>query len=230
MRAADLMTTEIVQVETSATVKEAADLMLKCRVSGLPVVDAHGNLCGMVTEGDLLRRAELGTERKRGLLSRLFATPETLANEYIHAHATKVADVMTMAVITARSDATLAAIADLMETHKIRRVPIVEKNKVVGIISRRDLVRALANAAPQLVAGTMMDNMIHDTIYGEIDRQPWANKGEFNITVHKGKVVMRGIVESDAQRKAVLLLAQNIPGVEDVEDHISVMPVAAMPV
>lgn len=230
MRAADLMTTEVVTVDTASTVKEAADLMLKCRVSGLPVLDAHGNLAGIVSEGDLIRRTELGTERKRGALSRFFTDAEILANEYVRSHTTKVADVMTMAVITARPEMKLGAVADLMETHRIRRVPIVDKNRLVGIVSRRDLVRALSGAAPQLVAKSMMDNMIRDAIYGEIGRQPWAHKSEFVIDVHAGKVAMRGIVASEAQRKAALLLAETVPGVQTVEDRIGVMPVEVMPV
>jgi CBS domain-containing protein len=227
MRASDLMTTDLVCIRPTQTIKEAADLMLEHRISALPVIDENGKLIGLLSEGDLIRRYELGTERRRSRFSRFFTDVVVLAEEFVRTHARQVGDLMTTDLTTATPDTSLADIADLMEERRIRRVPILDHGKLVGIIARRDLVRALVGDAPQLLAAGMADRMIHDAICADIRRQPWANLSDMGIRVTNGVVRFGGIVSTDAQHKALVLLAQNIPGVKAVEDEIAVMPPAA---
>jgi CBS domain-containing protein len=230
VRASDLMTTELVTIRTTQSIKEAADLMLHHRIGALPVLDSQDRLAGIISQSDLIRRCELGTERKRHGLARFFTDTVTLAEEYVRSHAMTAGDVMTMALVTARPDASLADIADLMEKHGINRIPILENERLVGIVARHDLVRALAGHAPALLAGGFADRMIHDAIRSEIDRQPWANANDFDITVVDGNVTLAGVLPSQAERNAALVLTRNIPGVKSVEDCITIVPVIYPPI
>jgi CBS domain-containing protein len=150
MQARDLMVSPVVTVQPSASVKEVAKLLLEQGISAVPVVDDQGKLVGVVSEGDLLHRPEIGSERRRSWWLLGLTDEETLAAEYVKAHAHKVADVMTRKVITAAPDASLHELATLMEANAIKRVPIVEDGRLVGIVSRANLVRALASAQPAL--------------------------------------------------------------------------------
>jgi len=149
MKASEIMTLGVVTVRPEASVKEAASLMLERGISGLPVVDASGRLVGIVTEGDLLRRVETGTERSRPRWLEFLLGPGRLANEYVHSHARKVQDVMTPGVITVSKDAPLQDVVSILEQRRIKRVSVTRGDKLVGIISRASLVQALARLAQE---------------------------------------------------------------------------------
>ena len=227
MKAGDVMTRKVVSIRPNASIAEMVRLMLDNRISGLPVIDDHGELVGIVTEGDCLRRAETGTERKRPRWLEFIIGPSRLAAEYIHAHSRKVAEVMTQAPITITEDTALDDIVHLMETHRIKRLPVVRDRKVVGIVSRADLLHALASAAKSIPTGTPTDAAIRDQLVTELAKQPWAP--QLNATVRDGVVDLWGIVLAAHQREAAIVAAENILGVKAVRSHVAwVEPVSGM--
>lgn len=227
MKAGDVMTRKVVSIRPNASIAEMVRLMLDNRISGLPVIDDHGALVGIVTEGDCLRRAETGTERKRPRWLEFLIGPGRLAAEYIHSHSRKVAEVMTEPAITITEDAPLDEIVHLMETRRIKRLPVVRDGKVVGIVSRADLLHALASAAKSIPTGAPTDAAIRDQVMTELTKQPWAP--QLNATVRDGVVDLWGIVLAAHQREAAIVAAENIPGVKTVRTHIAwVEPVSGM--
>ena len=231
MNAKDVMTTEVVTVSPETTVQDLAKILSEKGISGAPVVDASQRLIGIVSEGDLLHRAETGTERRvqrrRSWWLDSVAAEQELARDYVKAHGRTVADIMTREVITAEETTDLADLAMLLETKRIKRVPVVSGGKLVGIVSRANLVRALAttSSAPKIVADTD-DRTIREQLLAELRRQQWANIWAADIMV-RDKVVHLWFSadESDAERQAVRVAAENVAGVRKVEEHIVPAPV-----
>ena len=227
MKAADVMTRKVVSIKPNASNAEMVRLMLDNRISGLPVIDDRGDLVGIVTEGDCLRRAETGTERKRPRWLEFMIGPSRLAAEYIHAHSRKVVEVMTQSPITITEDAPLDDVVHLMETRRIKRLPVMRNRKVVGIVSRADLLHALASAAKSIPTGTSTDVAIRERLMSELTKQPWAP--QLNATVRDGVVDLWGIVLAAHQREAAIVAAENTPGVNAVRSHVAwVEPVSGM--
>jgi len=218
MRASDVMARSVVTVTQDATIVDAAKLMISHRISGVAVVDREGRLAGIVTEGDLLRRAEIGTERHRSAWSEWFLPNSRLAAEYIKSHARRVADIMTRVVISVDELATLGEIADVMEQKRIKRVPVVNDGRIVGIVSRADLLRVLVSGGGQS-ANEDSDRIIRDRLIAELRKQKWADPTEGNIVVSDGVVYLWNIVGSEEERKALRVAAENIAGVRAVEDR-----------
>ena len=220
MKVSDIMTRRVVSVAPGATVLEAADLMLKHHVSGLPVVDNHGTLLGIVTEGDFLRRPETGTERRRGRwLDALFGPAEG-ARYYVRSHGTKIGEVMTHHVVTVAEDDSLEQVVHRMELHRIKRLPVVRDGKVVGIVSRANLLRVLASVQRGTRRASTSDAGIRDTIVTEIDRRNWAAGAHIEIVVRGGVADMWGSLADPAQRDALRVLVETTPGVKRVFDHL----------
>jgi CBS domain-containing protein len=220
MIASDVMTRNVISVPPDATVAQAAELMLERGISGVLVVDASGTLAGIVTEGDLLRRSELGTERRRSWWLRLIASPGRQAADFTRTHGRRVADVMTRDVVSVPTDANLEAIVALMEEHRIKRVPVLEGDHVVGVVSRADLLRALSAAAREHGAVAADDSTIRDRILNTLAREPWAPRTTLNITVVNGVVDLWGTIGNDQERRAICVIAENSPGVRKVIDHL----------
>lgn len=223
MQARDLMVSPVVTVQPSASVKEVAKLLLEQGISAVPVVDDQGKLVGVVSEGDLLHRPEIGSERRRSWWLLGLTDEETLAAEYVKAHARKVADVMTPKVITAAPDASLHELATLMEANAIKRVPIVEDGRLVGIVSRANLVRALASAQPALEI-ELSDANIQGQLLAHLQNQAWARPWLLNIMVKNGVVDLWGVVRSDAERRAVRIAAESMDSVRAVNDNLVIRP------
>jgi len=220
MRARDVMSSPVIAVMPSCPIEEVARTLLERGVSGVPVVDGQGRLVGIVSEGDLLHRAETETERRRSWWLRLLASDEVLAAEYTKAHARKVEDVMTRRVVTAGPDTELSEIAMLLEQHAIKRVPIVEDGQLVGIVSRANLVQAVASARARApVAGS--DAKIRDQLLAHLRAQPWAHTLLLNATVTDGVVDLWGMTNSEAERTAIRVAAEATPGVHRVNDHLT---------
>jgi CBS domain-containing protein len=219
MRAADVMTTEVIAVNPKTSIGEAAMLMLERRISGLPVIDDAGRLVGMVSEGDLLRRAESSTERRRPRWLEFLTPNSQLAAEYVKSHARRVQDVMTTDLVTVSESTPLAEIADLLETRRVKRVPVVRGALAVGIVSRSNLLQAVASGAVPRAAQPA-DHAIREAILKELKKQKWANPTESNIVVNRGIVHLWGDVLSDEERKALRVAAENVSGVRAVEDHL----------
>ena len=218
MKARDVMVSPVITVKSSSSVKEAAKIFLERRISAAPVVDDQGKLVGIASEGDLMHRAEAGTERHRSWWLQLFTAEETLATEYIKAHARKVADVMTCDVITAGPDTPLHKIAALLEKNSIKRVPIVKDGQLVGIVSRANLIQAVASACKGLEIAPS-DTAIRDRLLAHLKAQSWADTSLVNVTVNGGVVDLWGVPRSDTEKNALRVAAESIPGVSAVNDN-----------
>jgi CBS domain-containing protein len=231
MNAKDVMTTEVITVAPETTVQDLAKILSDKNISGAPVVDASNQLIGIVSEGDLLHRAETGTERRvqrrRSWWLDSIAAEEELARDYVKAHGRTVGEIMTREVISVDETTDLADIAMLLETKRIKRVPVVGGGKLVGIVSRANLVRALAttSSAPKIVADSN-DRTIREQLLAELRKQEWANIWAADIMV-RDKVVHLWFSadEPEAERQAVRVAAENVPGVQQVEEHIVPAPI-----
>lgn len=219
----------IITVGPEATVDEAARLMLSLGISGLPVVDATHRVVGIITEGDLLRRAELGTEKRRRAWIALLASPGRLAQDYAHAHGSKVGEVMTADVVTAEADTPLGEIVKLMEQKRIRRVPIVDQGRLTGIISRADLIRALIVQRVPPMNPAHSDAEIAAAVTAFFDRETWTPRATVHVSVTEGVVDLWGMIFDERERTALRVATENIPGVKAVRDHLSwIEPVSGM--
>jgi CBS domain-containing protein len=220
MKASDVMTPHILSVGPDESVFVAARLMLQKKISGLPVVDAAGNLVGIVTEGDFLRRTETDTKRRRPKWLEFFVGPGRLADEYVRFSGRKVRDVMTGDVRTVAPDASLEDVVRIMERQNIKRVPVVEKGKMVGIITRANLLHAMASYAHEIAPSSAEDATIRDRFFAELENQPWAPVTAVDVAVRNGVVQLSGIITDERQRQALRVAAENIPGVKKVEDFV----------
>ncbi len=231
MKASDVMTHRVISVDPDASILEAARLMLQNRISGLPVVDTKGNLVGVVTEGDFLRRVETKTERRRSRWLEFMAGPGKLASEYVHSHGRKVREVMTTELRTITEDTPLDEVVQLMEHHQIKRLPVLRDHKLVGIVTRANLMHALVSLA--LVAPPLAkdDEKIRECLLAELDNEKWAPVGLINVVVRNGVVELWGIILDERHREALKVAAENIPGVKAVQDHLTwIDPVSGMSV
>lgn len=234
MRAADVMTPTVITVDADTPVQQLAVLLSERGISGAPVVDSSGNMIGIVSEGDLLHRTELGTE-KRGTRRRswwLDHYASGAAQDYVKSHGRTVRDIMTRDVITVTEDTNLADVAMLLETRRVKRVPVVRDGKVVGIVSRANLVRALSatlTAPSSNPSGSDDDRAIRTRLLTELGKQPWAgNVWPQDIIVSGGIVhLWFGSDDSPERRQAVRVVAENTAGVRGVEDRV--VPVPLMP-
>jgi CBS domain-containing protein len=224
MKARDVMVSPVVTVKPSASVKEVAMLLLERRISAVPVVDDQGKVVGIVSEGDLLHRAEAGTERQRSWWLRGLTGEETLAAEYVKAHARKVADVMTSPVTTATPETPLHELATLMERNSVKRVPIVEDGQLVGIVSRANLVQAVASARESLLEIPLSDANIREKLLADLQKQAWGRPWLLNVLVNDGIVDLWGVARSDAEKTAVRVAAESIQGVRAVNDNLVIRP------
>jgi len=225
MKAADVMVTMVITVGPEACVQDVAHILLSARISGVPVVGENGELLGIVTEGDLMRRVETGTGRQRPWWLVLFAGREALAAEFIKEHSRNVTDVMSRDVITAAPDTPLSKIASLLEKNAIKRVPIVEGGKLVGIVSRANLLQALASLSKQVEVTTQPnDSQIRDKVLAQLRTEPWTKPSLINVIVQDATVELWGIVESASEKKAVRIAAEVIPGVRAVNDNLIIRP------
>jgi CBS domain-containing protein len=221
MRAQDVMTRAVLSVAPDATLVEAARRMLDAHVSALPVVDAGGTLVGILSEGDLLRRAETGTARRHSGWAELFLGPGRLADEYVHAHARTVHDLMTDAPLTVTEDATLSDVVDLMQRRHIKRVPVLRGQALVGVVSRADIVRALvARLGAADKAEGADDATICRALRSELALSKWANAHNVSVQVAAGVVTLGGVLFNEAIRPAIRVAAENTPGVRRVEDRM----------
>ena len=223
MQARDIMSQPVVTVDPDTEVADVAQLLLDNRISAVPVV-ANGRLVGIVSEGDLLRRHEAGTERgRRSWWLRLLSPVDELAQEYIQAHGMRARDVMTTPVVTITEDTSVSEIANLLENERIKRVPVVRDDEIVGIVSRANLLHAVAaQRSRPAVEGEADDSRIAEAVRERIRAAPWAKPLVVSPTVVDGHVELWGIVRSETQRQAMVVLAERTPGVRGVTDHLEI--------
>jgi CBS domain-containing protein len=218
MQVRDVMTRNVISVAASETVLGAAGTMLQNRISGLPVVDTEGNLVGMVTEGDFLRRGEIGTERRRPKWLEFLIGPGRLAEEYVRASGRKVEAVMTVNPITVTEDDSLETVVELMEHRRIKRLPVLRDGKVVGIISRANLMHALVSLARDAQTPAGGDGATRDRVLAAFGKQPWAP--QINVVVKNGVAELWGTIMDERERRACVVTAENVAGVNEVRDHL----------
>jgi CBS domain-containing protein len=220
MKAVDVMTRNVVSVNLDSSVFEAAQRMILNRISGLPVLNASGELVGVVTEGDLLRRAETGTERRRPSWLEFFLGQGRLANEYVRSHGRKIGDVMTRGPETIVEETPLDEIVAIMEQKRIKRLPVMRGEHMVGIVSRANLVQALATLARETADTLPSDATLRELVLAEIDKQPWSPGALINVIVRDGVVELWGTILDERKRQAVRVVAENVPGTRQVKDHL----------
>jgi CBS domain-containing protein len=220
MNAADVMTKRVLTVKFDATLSEAVELMLKNGISGLPVVDGSGALVGMLTEGDLLRRVETGTERKRARWLEFLLGPGKMAAEYVHAHGRKVNEVMSNQAKTVGPATPLEEVVSLMEKQRIKRVPVVEHGRLIGIVSRANLMQALMAVSSVIPPTSASDEEIRARLWTDLEKTEWAPIGLINVIVRDGIVHLHGTITDGRERAALCAAAENVPGVKAVQDHM----------
>jgi CBS domain-containing protein len=222
MKVRDIMSTKVVTVSPNTTVRDIAGLMVEKHVSGLPVLSDSGTLVGVVSEGDLLRRPELGTQKHRRRWISFFSGVDEQAREFTKTHALRAGDVMTEQVIHVSEQTSLGDVVGLMEKHRIKRLPVLSDGKLVGIVSRADLLRALAaRQANPIPPPAESDATIRAAMNDVLKNEEWAMSAMVNVIVSEGVVHLWGVIDSDDQRQALRVAAENIPGVTTVEEHLS---------
>lgn len=219
MRAHQIMTKDVVTVTPHTSIEDAAKIMLQTHISGLPVLDDAGKLVGIVSESDFLRRSEIGTGRKRPAWLQFLVGPGRAATDFVHERGRKVEDVMTEDPITVDEETPLEDLVRLMEKNGIKRLPVMSGNTIKGIVTRSNLLQAVASIAHEIPDPTADDDHIRNRITRTVNATDWRPIG-FEVTVRKGVVHLHGMITTDKARQATIVAAQNTAGVKEVHDHL----------
>lgn len=219
MRAHQIMTRQVITIGADTPIAEAAATMLRYHVSGLPVVNDSGKLIGVVSEGDFLRRAEIGTQRRRPRWLQVLLGPGKSATDFVHERGRKVGEIMTSDPYTATEDTSLEEIVRVMEKHHIKRLPVLDGDRIVGIVTRSNLLRAVADLAQDVPDPTADDDHIRERIIAAIDKTDWRPFG-LAVNVRGGVVHLHGVITDEASRRAAMVAAENVAGVKEVHDHL----------
>jgi CBS domain-containing protein len=219
MRAHQIMTRRVITIGVEASIVEAATIMLQQHVSGLPVVAANGKLVGIVSEGDFIRRAEIGTGRKRGRWLKFFIGPGRTATDFVREQGRKIGEIMTSDPRTVTEDTTLDEIVDIMERYNIKRLPVLRGDLLVGIVTRSNLLQAVAGLACEVPDPTADDDHIRDRVIESIERTDWRPFG-LGVFVRNGVVHLSGVITDANARQAAIVAAENIAGVKTVDDRL----------
>jgi CBS-domain-containing membrane protein len=224
MNVQDAMTKDVVKAKPETTIGEIATLLVTHRISAVPVVAEDDRIIGIVSQTDLGHRSETGTEKKRKWWLAIFDDPEMQAREYVKSHGLHAGDVMTRHVITVTPTTSLAEVAEVLDTQRIRQVPVVDGGKLVGMISRADLVRKLAEASLPATAARPQNGQLQKAIWAAVKSQPWLDAAYINVSVKDGNVELYGAVSSDAQRQALRVLVENVAGVKSIKNDVGLLP------
>jgi CBS domain-containing protein len=219
MRAHQIMTRPVITVTPETTILEAAKTMLRRHVSGLPVVDAAGALVGIVSEGDFIHRGEIGTQRKRGWFMRVILGPGQAATDFVREHGGKIAEIMTVNPLTIAEDTPLEKIVELMEKHHVKRLPVTRGDELVGIVSRANLLQAVASLARQVPDPTADDDHIRNRIINTLEKNDWCPFG-LSVIVRDGIVHLSGVITEERSRQAAIVAGESVAGVKKVHDHL----------
>jgi CBS domain-containing protein len=223
MRARDIMTKTVRIADVTTPIHKIAQAMVRHRISAIPIVDRHRKVIGIVSEADLLRRVESGTDRRRPSWLAFLIDPRTRAKEYAKSRGRQARDVMTRTVISVKPNTDVAAVADLMEKSAVKRIPVVDaQNRLVGIITRRDLIAAVARGPGKMKRSTDAD--ISAALRERIRANTRMGETLINFAVTKGRVELSGLAPSEEERDAVRVMAETTPGVRAVSDMVRVLP------
>jgi CBS domain-containing protein len=219
MRAHQIMTRQVITVGADTSIIEAVDTMLRHHISGLPVVDADGELIGIISEGDFIRRAEIGTQRRRGRWLSFLVGTDKIAADFVHAHGRKVGEIMTPDPLTISEDTTLDEIVEIMESNNVKRLPVVRGNNLVGIVTRSDFLATVAALARYVPGSAAHDERIRSVVSAEIEQAAWR-PSKLKVGVRDGIVSLSGVIDSEKARQAAIVAAENVPGVKKVLDNL----------
>jgi CBS domain-containing protein len=219
MRAHQIMTRPVITVTPETTIVDAANTMLQRHISGLPVVDAAGKLVGIISEGDFIRRSEIGTQRKHGRFLKFILGPGKAATDFVHEHGRKVAEIMTREPLTITEDTALEEIVELMEKNHVKRLPVTRDGLIIGIVSRANLLQAVASLAREIPDPTADDDHIRNRVIDAIAKNDWCPQG-LSVIVRDGIVHLSGVITDDRSRSAAIVCAENVAGVKKVHDHL----------
>ncbi|MCK9908495.1 CBS domain-containing protein [Microbacteriaceae bacterium K1510] len=220
MKAMDVMVRDVVTVGPDDDVADAIKLLAAYDVSALPVVEEDDKVIGIISEADLVHREEIGTEKHRAWWLEALTPASTLAEEFAKSHGRRVSEVMSTDIVSAAEDASLGEIATLLEKHRIKRVPILRDGRLVGIVSRSNLIQALASTQAGNGIEIDDDRKIREALLDRLEDQSWTDFGSRNVIVAGGVVHLWGLVGSAEERKALLALAEQVPGVKSVSDEM----------
>lgn len=227
MKTSEVMVSNVITVGPEASVPEVADLLLRNRISAVPVIAANGEILGIVSEGDLLNRPESETSHRQSWWLEALTSKEMLAAEFVKSHSRKVTDVMKRDVITASPDDSVADVAARLERHCIKRVPIVKDGRIVGIVSRANLLQGLASLKDKIPQTRPDDCAIRGQVMAKLDKATWTRPALLSVTVQDGTVGLWGIVDSSSEKKAVHVLAEVTPGVRGVTNNLMIRPASS---
>jgi CBS domain-containing protein len=223
MRAHELMTPQVITVGPETTVLDAIQTMLQHQIGGLPVVDTTGELIGIVSESDFIRRAEIGTQHKRGRWLSFLVGANQVAVEFAREHGRKVGDIMTLNPHTVTESATLEEVVETMESRDVKRLPVMRGNRIAGIITHSDFLGAVASVAHRFPDVSADDRDIRSRLIATLQQAPWRPR-RLHVTVRNGIASLRGVVPTAAARKAAIVAAENVRGVRQVLDGLSMPP------
>jgi CBS-domain-containing membrane protein len=219
MKAMDVMVRDVITVKPDTDVAAAIKLLVEHDISALPVVDEDGTVVGVLSEADLVRRTEIGTEKQRPWWLEALTPGSVLAEEFAKSHGRRVSEIISPHVVSAPEDASLGEIATLLEKHRIKRVPIIKDGKLVGIVSRSNLIQAMASSLqPDPTAEA--DRRIRLELLSRLSNQKWTDFGSRNVIVSGGVVHLWGLVSSPEERTALVALAEGVGGVVGVSDEM----------
>lgn len=220
MKAKDIMSTRVVTVDENTPVETIAEFLIKFHISAVPVIDDHNRVIGMVSEGDLMRRPEMGTDKRRhSWWLGLMVERTDLAREFVKSHGTRAGDVMTTKIITVDEDTPIEKIAEILEKNQIKRVPVLRDERLVGLVSRGNIIQQLACGRKIKISVSKDDNTVRAEIETLLDSQPWASSQTTAITVTDGAVELWGFIGSPAEREASRVAIESVSGIKSVEDH-----------
>jgi len=219
MRAHQIMTRPVITVAPETLIVEAANIMLQRHISGLPVVSSAGHLVGIISEGDFIRRSEIGTQRRRGRFMKFILGSGKEATDFVHEHGRKIAEIMTPDPLTIDEDTDLEKIVELMEKNGVKRLPVMRGDKLVGIVSRSNLLQAVASLAREIPDPTADDDHIRNRVIDTLEKNIWCPFG-LSVTVRDGIVHLSGVITEERSRQAAIVCAENVTGVKKVHDHL----------
>jgi len=219
VRVREIMSRNVITIDADASVSDAIGTMLSHHIGGLAVTDRNGTLIGIVSDGDFIRRVEIGTERRRGRWLAMLAGPSQVALDFTHQHGRKVSEIMSPDPITVDEDTPLEQVVRLMESHGFTRFPVMRNKRLVGMVTRSDFMTAIANLRLEPHSASVNDDQIRAAVIAALAHASWR-PGALNVSVHDGIVSLRGDVRSDNARKAATVAAENVTGVKRVEDQL----------
>ena len=224
MRVSEIMSNRPVTVSPRATISEAISRMLAGHISGLPVVDDEGHLVGIISEADFLRRSEIGTQKRPSRWLEWLIEPGRRADDYVRANGRVAREVMTENVVSVSADATLLEAVNIMEEHKVKRLPVVRSGKLVGMLTRADLIRALSGYVAPIYTDTITtDAEIKNSVVLEMRAQTWSPVASVDVEVRDGIVTLRGVITDERERNALKVIAENADGVKGVKDELALI-------